>query len=220
LTRSALHQCLQRHGISRLPDVSDDKPQKKQFKFYPIGYFHIDIAEVQTEEGKLYLFVAIDRTSKYAYAELHDKATRMVAKEFLAHLIAAVPYAIHTVLTDNGIQFAKRQGTEVYWIIPFDRICMTHQIEHRLTQVCHPWTNGQVERMNRTIKEATVKRYYYASHDQLKAHLQSFLMSYNFARWLKTLKGMTPYEFVCSCWTKEPERFMVNSFHYTGGLNT
>ena len=46
LTRSALHRCFQRHGISRLPDVTGDKPQKKQFKAYPIGYFHIDIAEV------------------------------------------------------------------------------------------------------------------------------------------------------------------------------
>jgi RNA-directed DNA polymerase len=67
----------------------------------PIGYFHIDIAEVQTAEGKLYLFVAIDRTSKFAYAELHAKAGKMGAAQFLRNLIAATPYAIHTVLTDN-----------------------------------------------------------------------------------------------------------------------
>ncbi|SDZ17369.1 hypothetical protein SAMN05421755_11521, partial [Nitrosomonas sp. Nm33] len=59
LSRSSLHRCYQRHGISRLPDVDGDKPAKKKFKKYPIGYFHIDIAEVRTEEGKLYLFVAI-----------------------------------------------------------------------------------------------------------------------------------------------------------------
>src|SRR6202051_580880 len=50
LTRSSLHRCLQRHGISRLPDVEGDKPPKKKFKAYPIGFFHIDIAEVRTEE--------------------------------------------------------------------------------------------------------------------------------------------------------------------------
>jgi hypothetical protein len=60
LTRSTLHRCLKRHGISRLPDTRE-RPEKKRFKRYPIGYFHLDIAEVQTEEGKLYLFVAIDR---------------------------------------------------------------------------------------------------------------------------------------------------------------
>ena len=101
LSRSSLHRCLQRHGIGRLPDVDADKPARKKFKRYPIGYFHIDIAEVQTAEGKLYLFVAIDRTSKYAYVELHEKAGKMAAAQFLRNLIAAVPYAIHTVLTDN-----------------------------------------------------------------------------------------------------------------------
>src|SRR5665213_3408820 len=96
LTRSSLHRCLRRHGISRLPDVEGDKPARKKFKAYPIGYFHVDIAEVQTAEGKLYLFVAIDRTSKFAYAELHQKAGKLVAAGFLRNLATAVPYKIHT----------------------------------------------------------------------------------------------------------------------------
>ena len=91
LTRSSLHRCLQRHGISRLPEVGDKKPRKTKFKAYPIGYFHLDISEVRTEEGKLYLFVAIDRTSKFAFAELHQRMTRTIAAEFLRRLIAAVP---------------------------------------------------------------------------------------------------------------------------------
>ena len=76
LTRSALHRCLQRHGISRLPDVEGDKRKRQRFKRYPIGFFHIDIAEVQTAEGRLYLFVGIDRTSKFAVTQLVDKADR------------------------------------------------------------------------------------------------------------------------------------------------
>ena len=51
LTRSSLHRCLQRHGISRLPDVEGDKPAKKKFKTYPIGYFHIDRAGLPTQSG-------------------------------------------------------------------------------------------------------------------------------------------------------------------------
>jgi len=83
LTRSALHRCLQRHGISRLPDIEGDKPKRQRFKRYPIGFFHMDIAEVQTAEGKLYLFVGIDRTSKFAVTQLVDKADRRTAWEFL-----------------------------------------------------------------------------------------------------------------------------------------
>ena len=78
---------------------------------------------------------------------------------------------------------------------------MGHSIEHRLTKIKHPWTNGQVERMNRTIKEATVKRFHYDDHDQLRRHLKDFIEAYNFGRRLKTLKGLTPYEFICKHWT-------------------
>lgn len=105
LTRSSLHRCLQRHGISRLPDVEGDKPARKKFKTYPIGYSHIDIAEVRTAEGKLYLYVAIDRTSKFAFVKVVRKTGRTSASAFFVALIEAVPYKIHTVLTDNGIQF-------------------------------------------------------------------------------------------------------------------
>jgi transposase InsO family protein len=98
----------------------------------------------------------------------------------------------------------------------FERICAENGIEHRLTKVKHPWTNEQVEKMNRTIKEATVKRYHYGSHQQLKEHLHAFMMAYNFAR---RLKGLTPYEYICKIWTKEPERFDSNPFFHNVGLN-
>ena len=225
LTRSSLHRCLQRHGISRLPDIEGDKPTKKKFKAYPIGYFHIDIAEVRTAEGKLHLFVAIDRTSKFAFAQLVEKANRVTASAFLVALIKATPYKIHTVLTDNGIQFRLppryADGTTARWSTHmFGLRCQENGIEHRCTKINHPWTNGQVERMNRTIKEATVKRYHYEDHDQLRRHLADFLDAYNFARRLKTLKGLTPYEFICTRWTTEPKRFKLDPNHQMPGLNS
>ena len=93
LTRSTLHRCLQRHGIARLPDAA--APKRGRFHAYPIGYFHVDIAEVHTEEGRLYPFVAVDRTPKFVYAELQERATRRVAAEFLDALGAggAIPRA-------------------------------------------------------------------------------------------------------------------------------
>jgi len=233
LTRSSLHRCLQRHGISRLPDVEGDKPNRHKFKAYPIGYFHIDIAEVRTEQGKLHMFVAIDRTSKFAFVELHEKATTAVSGDFLRRLLKAVPYKIHTVLTDNGIQFttpgaggsavplikeAMANG-ELFRAHAFEYACAKADIEHRTTKPKHPWTNGQVERMNRTIKEATVKRFYYDNHEHLRRHLGDFVAAYNFGRRLKTLKGLTPYEFICKIWTKEPERFNLNPTHQMPGLN-
>jgi hypothetical protein len=116
LTRSALHRCLQRHGISRLPEVEASKPAEQRFASYPIGTFHIDIAEVQTGEGKVRLFVAIDRTSKLAFARLVESAGKMEAADFLRELVAAVPYRIHTVLTDNGVQVTT--GSEFWSMFP------------------------------------------------------------------------------------------------------
>ncbi len=233
LTRSSLHRCFQRHAISRLPEVEGDKPRKK-FKNYPIGYFHIDIAEVRTEDGKLYMFVAIDRTSKFAFAELHERATRRIAADFLLRLIEAVPYRIHTVLTDNGTHFTtpgnKRsaaqnlktmmQRGEPFRAHSFELACARNDIDHRLTKPNHPWTNGQVERMNRTLKEATVKRYHYQKHGDLRAHLKTFLDAYNFAKRLKTLKGLTAFEFISKIYTEDPQRFRFHPNHLTSGLNS
>jgi transposase InsO family protein len=233
LTRSSLHRCLQRHGVSRLPEVEGEKTARTKFKSYPIGYFHIDIAEVQTAEGKLYLFVAIDRTSKFAYVELHRQAKRQTAGDFLRHLVEVVPYSINIVLTDNGTHFttpgaggsavpliveALAKG-EAVWAHSFEYACAQLGIEHRLTKPKHPWTNGQVERMNRTIKEATVQRYHYDTHGQLERHLADFVSAYNYGRRLKTLAGLTPYEFICKRWTIEPEKFRLNPIHQMPGLN-
>jgi hypothetical protein len=73
--------------------------------------------------------------------------------------------------------------------------------------------------MNRTIKDATVKRFHYDDHDQLRHHPADFVMAHNFGRRLKSLKGLTPYENICKCWTSEPERFRLNPIHQMPGLN-
>ncbi|WP_310621695.1 IS481 family transposase [Flexibacterium corallicola] len=232
LTRSSLHRLFQRHAISRLPAPDKDK-DKKRFKAYPIGYFHIDIAEVRTAEGKLYLFVAIDRTSKFTFVQLHEKATRRVAGDFLRSLIKAVPYKIHTVLTYKGTHFTDPKGDswnakDITHMLATDQpfrchgfvlACAQNHIDHQLTKPAHPWTNGQVERMNRTLKEASVRRYYYQTHSELRTHLETFIQAYNFAKRLKALKGQTPFEYITKQWTKEPGRFIKQPDHLLVGLN-
>jgi transposase InsO family protein len=101
----------------------------------------------------------------------------------------------------------------------FDLLCRANGIEYRLTKINHPWTNGQVERMNRTLKEATVPRYHYDSHDQLRQHVVAFPDAYNFAKRLKTLKGLTPFESICKVWTNEPNRFKHEPVQLTSGLH-
>jgi len=220
LTRSSLHRCLLRRGISRLPGVEGDKRARNKFASYPIGCFHVDIAEVRTAEDKLHLFVAIDRTSRFAFVQLLDRPDMAAASGFLEALVEAVLYRIYRVLTDNGMRVHRsaenRLGpTARFPGHPFDRVCRSHDIEHRLIKPNHPWTNGQVERMNRTIKDATLSRYHYDSHEKIGKHLDDFILAYNFARRLKTLKGLTPYQLLCKSFL--PEQFRLNPIHQMPG---
>ena len=235
LTRSSLHRCLQRHGISRLPDVEDGKAAKNANSRLTQSATSISTSprsappkEALSLRGhRPNLEVRLHRTAR-------ESVPTRVAADFLRALINAVPYKIHTVLTDNGIHFTDPSGQswtaadikekierkEPFWAHAFVAACARNNIDHRLTKPRHPWTNGQVERMNRTIKDATVKRFYYETHDELRSHLADFVSAYNFAKRLKTLKGLTPYEYICRAWTKEPERFNLNPLQQMPGLNT
>jgi hypothetical protein len=99
LTRSSLHRCLERHGISRLPESPDKASKRGKFAETAIGYVHIDISELRLAQGKLNMFLAIDRVSKFTYVEFRDDAGKMNGADFLRGAVQAFPYAIHTVLT-------------------------------------------------------------------------------------------------------------------------
>src|SRR5215216_7573343 len=193
LTRSALHRCLVRHGLSRLPKTEETTSKRKRFAETKIGYVHIDSCEPRLAEGKLHMFLAIDRVSKFTHVAFFGANTKMNGAAFLREVVEAFPYRIHTVLTDNGMAFADlpqyRDGPTARWMGHiFDRVCRENGIEHRLTKPYHPWTNDQAERRNRTVKDATIKAFHYPGLDALKAHVLAFVRAYNFAKHLKALR--------------------------------
>lgn len=223
LSRSNLHRCLKRNGLNVLPKEDGEVREKKKFKDYPIGFVHIDITEVRTKEGKCYLFVAIDRATKYVYVELHPTMTIEVSQSFLKNLIDHCPFKITKILTDNGAQFTYallaehlRPKDKTH---PFDLICEAHKIEHRLTQFRHPWTNGQVEVTNRILKKYTTKAYYYEDLEELKTHMMTFVLYYNHQRKLKSLKYQTPFDIICKQFEFNPLNFNYNPNHMLLGLN-
>lgn len=177
--------------------------------------------------------MAIDRTTRFAFVELHARATHRVAGDFLRHLIEAVPNRVHTVLTDNGTHFTTPGNVasaaslikeaivagETFRAHSFELACARNDVEHSPTKPRHPWTNGQVERTNRTIKEAIVRRYHYDDHEQQGAHLADFIAAYNYGRRLKALRGLTPFEAIRKVWTADPDRFRLNPLHQMPGPN-
>ena len=132
-TRSSLHRCLKRHGISRLPQVEGEASSKRKFKAYPIGDFHIDIAEVPTAAGKLYLLVAIDQTSKFA--------SRRTAREGRTPNRCGLPASrkARTVLTNNGTHFttpgnASSAAPDIKAALDAGEPFLAHAFEYACTQ--------------------------------------------------------------------------------------
>jgi hypothetical protein len=178
--------------------------------------------------------VALDRASTCALAERQANATRRSAANCRRALIAAVPDTLHPVWPDHGPPFTAlthvRNGAEpraagqppegFARLHAVEDACEPQGIEPRLPQPGHPWTNGQVDRRHRTLKEATVKRDDDEQQQPLKAQLDNVLKADNVAKRLKTLQGLTPDEDSIKGWQKAPERLTVNPCHHTLGLNT
>jgi hypothetical protein len=102
LSRIALRRCLQRHGISRLPQGKESASKRRRSAETTIGYVHVDVCELRLSEVRLHMFLAIDRVSKFAHVASYDADTELNGAAFLREVVQAFPYAIRTVLTDNG----------------------------------------------------------------------------------------------------------------------
>ena len=216
VSRSGLDRCLRRHGVSRLKDLMPDtepKPSPKKFKSYEVGYVHVDVKylpQMPDESQRKYLFVAIDRASRWVYLEVLPDQSIASAQRFLKNLIAQAPFEIRIILTDNGKTFTdrfcrtgERKPTGKHG---FDQTCKQHHIEHRLTKPMHPQTNGMVERFNRRISDV-LKRTSFASALELEQTLQRYLFVYNHHIPQKALEHQVPFDKLKETYLCKPELF-------------
>lgn len=217
LSRSSLHRCLQRHGISRLAETGKTGDWADEREAPPIGCIHIDRSEVRSTEGSHYLFNAIDQASKFVFVRMGTQGGPAEAAAFLAELTASLPFRIDRVLTLDAEPFASGSGETEFtpeFTPEFTRACRECKIEHWLTSSPHPWTRGRAARMERTIRESVT----FSSEAYLVRLLQDFGHAYNYRRRLKTLRGLTPHDFICAAWRQEPHRFLRDPNHEMLGL--
>jgi transposase-like protein len=228
-SRSGLARCLTRHGIGNLqkwvaaqnPEAASPQKAFKTFKDYEPGFIHIDIKylpKMPDEEQHRYLFVAIDRATRWVYMRIYDNQTADSSVDFLQRLIEVCPVKIQKILTDNGTQFTDRftsneqQATGRH---SFDQECSKQAIEHRLIPPRHPQTNGMVERFNGRISEL-VKQTRFASRNELEQTLLNYMQVYNYHIPQKALKHQTPIQSLKMWQQKKPDIFVKKLYDRTG----
>jgi transposase InsO family protein len=187
VSRSGLDRCLRRHGVGNLRDLTAKaaKPKHSGFKAYEPGYLHIDVKylpQMADENRRRYLFVAIDRATRWVFIRIYPAKTAANARRFLRDLERACPIRIRTILTDNGKEFTdrlfglrKRAATGEH---EFDTLCTALEIDHRLTPPKSPQTNGMVERFNGRIEEV-LQSHHFRSSEELEVTLHRYVWLYN-----------------------------------------
>ena len=231
VSRAGLGRCLRRHGVSQLTDLvsqeSGAPAKKKTFKDYEPGFLHIDIKylpQMPDEDSRRYLFVAIDRATRWVFMEIYSDQSDGSSIDFLSKVKSACPVNIVKLLTDNGSQFTDRytsrkkdaEGKQ----IPsgnhvFDRLCKQLDIEHRLIPPRHPQTNGMVERFNGRISEV-VGQTRFTSAAELEATLRGYLKIYNNSIPQRALNHMTPIQALKDWQKKKPELFFKRVYNEAG----
>ena len=216
-SRSGISRLLRREGLAKLADLmpeqaGEDKP-KKTFKDYEPGYLHIDIKylpQMPDESSRRYLFVAIDRATRWVFLRTYGDQTERSSVDFLRRVHKAVPFKISKLLTDNGTQFTDRftsKDKQPTGNHAFDRQCKVLGIEHRLSPPRHPQTNGMVERFNGRISEV-VRQTRFASGAELQATLNNYLLTYNHHIPQRALGHLSPVDALKSWRVKKPELFL------------
>lgn len=215
ISRSSVYRTCRTHKINNVPE--EKKEQAKKFKAYKPGYLHIDVSYLPKLEGKKqYLFVAIDRATRFMYYTIYEHKTAENAQKFLNECIDFFPFVINYVLTDNGLEFTNRliiskKGDPCKKPSKMDETCAENNIEHRLTKPSTPQTNGMVERVNGTIKNNTILRNQYQTLNQMDDDLMAFLVYYNLYRrhgsLRKELHVKTPFDAIEKWYQLEPELF-------------
>ncbi len=192
-----IYRVLKRYEMSRLPDEFLDAERKiKKFRNYGIGYVHIDLLYApKINKKRSYVYTAIDRVSKVAYITMGTDKRKDTGAKFLKEVIEYYPYKINYILTDNGFEFSYKALTQrkrTKKVHPFDKICIQNKIQHRTIKFRHPWTNGMVERFNRTIREKVLDRQMFSSIFEMEGKLIEFVNKYNLEKRLKSLNYKTP----------------------------
>ena len=226
VSRSGIARLLKREGMARLENVipkaeGETISAKKTFKDYEPGFVHVDIKylpQMPDETSRRYLFVAIDRATRWVFLHIYGDMTDKSSVDFLRRLKLASPIKIIKLLTDNGSQFTDRFTTtdrKPSGRHAFDKVCAAMGIEHRLAPPRHPQMNGMVERFNGRISQL-LQQTRFDSRAGLEATLLTYLKLYNHHVPQRAIGARTPTQALKEWQQKKPDLFVKRGYDQTG----
>ena len=218
----AMSRSVRRRGHSRLPVPPLPDSESKPFKAYEPGYVHVDVKylpQMQDEDKRRYVFVAIDRATRWVFIAIKPHKTAAAAKAFLAAVRKAAPFKIRILLTDNGKEFTDRlfggHSRKPTGEHEFDQLCQALGIEHRLTKPKTPQTNGMVERFNGRLSQV-LRSHHFSSAEDLEKTLNRFVWLYNHHLPQKALGHEVPVQTLKNWKIKAPDLFVKNVRNHPG----
>lgn len=222
MSRSALDRLLRRRGHSRLPVPEKAPSASKPFKSYVPGFLHVDVKylpQMADETSRRYVFVAIDRATRWVFIAIKRHKTAAAARSFLNAVAKAAPFKVQTILTDNGKEFTDRlfgkRAQEASGRHEFDALCEALGIEHRLTKPKTPQTNGMVERFNGRL-EQVLRSHHFNSAEDLEQTLNRYVWLYNQHLPQKALHHETPIQALKRWQTSHPDLFLKEVRNHPG----
>ena len=224
VSRSGLDRCLRRHGVGSLKALQPQaaKAAHAPFAAYEPGYVHIDVKylpQMADEDKRRYLFVAIDRATRWVFVQVKSTKSARAARSFLSALIKVCPLRIRTILTDNGKEFTDRFVTTGERTPTgqhaFDELCAALGIEHRLTRPRRPQTNGMVERFNGRIEEV-LRSHHFLSGQDLEQTLLRYAWLYNHHLPQTALDARTPMQAMKDWYRRRSDLFQKRPHNHPG----
>lgn len=215
VSRSGLDRCLRRHGVGNLNALKPTDPEQphKAFKSYVPGYVYMVVKclpQMHDESKRSYLFVAIDRATRWVFVQTKANKTAASAKAFLNALYKACPIKITKLLTDSGKEFTNRIFTsgarEGSSNAAFGQLCKQLGIEHRPAKSKTSKTNDMVEHFNGRIADVFNTHRFDSSEDLVQT-LVRYVALYNHELPQSALKSKTPMQTLEQWYQAHPELF-------------
>jgi len=209
INRTNTYRTLDRHELGRLPK---EETGTGEFAAYSPGFLHVDWFYLpRLEDERRYCIVAIDRATRWLRVGFYEHMDKANSIDFLAKTLRELPFTVYVVLTDNGVCFTNRWYTGsrggARQTADFTAWCAYLGIEHRLTKVKHPWTNGLAENTVKQIKTNTTKRHELNCYSQAEECIDAYVLYHNYRKRHRALDWQTSYDTVLMWHEKEPAIF-------------